>query len=626
MWAGFTHAHTSLPGTLTLSARSWLFRSRTSRYWTQWFNVDGPEDGREYETIENICAAGKCPGGSRTTPCAGDLQPVGIECKDAHQLDVEQNGRRWGGAADQPQYFLAPSGKASCPAGTEAVGTFAECAQAAHVFVTAFPDELASLHDEYRERRSDRPPGCYVEDGEHFAFNEDANKAGQEGASPVCRGEPHSVTAYLPPWVACEPDDGLRCEAGAPSCPDFAVRFECVATEHWTRWFDLDNPSGHGDYETVKVICEQANMCPGSSTPCPQDSIATDVECRKVGTDGTAPLPDFVQCDREVGLTCVNADGHRCDDYEVRFRCGDPYAPRCIDGVADEAWAPQVPAFFGEHEFASSGVEGRAGEQCDPGAAAQVCTHEFGADWEVAPWEALQELQEARSAKELLRMVHVSEAQRLVVTKNGEACAPRTQGPRPHAWWALAAAGPHGEAPTWLDGGLQAAELRDSGAGNALLATLGNATGSMRVLCRRSGLSGEARQATCDALGVIVGEDCACAKEAPPSPPPPHRGMEPPAADMYPMPPAAGGGGHGSGSGGSGGGGGGSGVGAGAAVGLVAALALCVGGACMVYRRRRRKQQLRWVAMGGGEPDFTGSPFALDEGEEATAGYVPPAL
>jgi hypothetical protein len=39
----------------------------------------------------------------------------------------------------------------------------------------------------------------------------------------------------------------------APKCPDCFVSQVC-GNFYWTKWFDRDNPTGTGDYETIKDL------------------------------------------------------------------------------------------------------------------------------------------------------------------------------------------------------------------------------------------------------------------------------------------------------------------------------------------------------------------------------------
>ncbi len=98
-------------------------------------------------------------------------------------------------------------------------------------------------------------------------------------------------------------------------------------TQHgssWTGWYDRDNPSGNGDYESRHL---QSGVC---STP-------TGVECRTVGGLALWDTGELVSCSAMGGLVCVNADqpDGECDyDYKVRFLCpDDPGGPDPKPGI-----------------------------------------------------------------------------------------------------------------------------------------------------------------------------------------------------------------------------------------------------------------------------------------------------
>ncbi|XP_066269246.1 uncharacterized protein [Branchiostoma lanceolatum] len=149
------------------------------------------------------------------------------------------------------------------------------------------------------------------------------------------------------------------------TCLDYEVRFCCPRTcARWTQWFDRDNPSGVGDWESLyglvngnpvglrpeypgqicpmptdvhaRVIATQQELCVvlvglrpeyhGQICPMP-----TDVHARVIATQQEASLTGetFVYYDTANGFACRNQqqkDG-RCLDYEVRFCCPDPYCP-----------------------------------------------------------------------------------------------------------------------------------------------------------------------------------------------------------------------------------------------------------------------------------------------------------
>ena len=84
----------------------------------------------------------------------------------------------------------------------------------------------------------------------------------------------------------------------------------------WTQYYDRDNPSGNGDYETLTSlrndhpddICENPIAVDGRE-------VSEQVHYSQTG--------QILTVDRDVGLSCVNSQQRngRCLDYEVRFCC-----------------------------------------------------------------------------------------------------------------------------------------------------------------------------------------------------------------------------------------------------------------------------------------------------------------
>lgn len=101
--------------------------------------------------------------------------------------------------------------------------------------------------------------------------------------------------------------------------PDKAPRYaeggdsDDVTKSSWTQWYDRDNPSGTGDWETRDL---QSGVC---DTP-------SAVECQTVTGLYLWQTGDNVQCDTD-GLLCLNdaqSDGACDHDYKVRFLCCEP--------------------------------------------------------------------------------------------------------------------------------------------------------------------------------------------------------------------------------------------------------------------------------------------------------------
>lgn len=90
----------------------------------------------------------------------------------------------------------------------------------------------------------------------------------------------------------------------------------------WTPWLNRDNPSGTGDFETLREFLQAGRVPQSCGTP-------SKIECRRRGTSqlvqsGTQVNGERFTCDRKVGGYCYNsqqAPGIRCGDYEVRFLC-----------------------------------------------------------------------------------------------------------------------------------------------------------------------------------------------------------------------------------------------------------------------------------------------------------------
>ncbi|XP_062406270.1 cartilage intermediate layer protein 1-like [Sardina pilchardus] len=105
-------------------------------------------------------------------------------------------------------------------------------------------------------------------------------------------------------------------------CRDYKVRFVCPSTycadqqtTCWTRWFDRDDPSATGDWETLKELREEH---PGQICANP---IA--IESRTVDTDAPATMTgqDFLHYSPTIGFVCKNGPNQSCQDYKVRFGC-----------------------------------------------------------------------------------------------------------------------------------------------------------------------------------------------------------------------------------------------------------------------------------------------------------------
>ncbi|XP_069567079.1 uncharacterized protein [Brachyistius frenatus] len=103
-------------------------------------------------------------------------------------------------------------------------------------------------------------------------------------------------------------------------CEDYQVILTCPSDFCQgcrTRWFDMDNPTGRGDYETLLQLqmLYPSQVC---SQPVAIEAMTVSgVPAHKTG--------DFFQIyDATHGFACITAEqpaGTRCQDYKVRFTC-----------------------------------------------------------------------------------------------------------------------------------------------------------------------------------------------------------------------------------------------------------------------------------------------------------------
>ena len=87
------------------------------------------------------------------------------------------------------------------------------------------------------------------------------------------------------------------------------------ADDDWTAWYDVDSPTGDGDFESLSLIIEKY-----PEMVCDQP---THVEGRviKQGTDARNS-GQRITLNPTVGLICRNKENLlHCLDYEVRFCC-----------------------------------------------------------------------------------------------------------------------------------------------------------------------------------------------------------------------------------------------------------------------------------------------------------------
>jgi len=99
----------------------------------------------------------------------------------------------------------------------------------------------------------------------------------------------------------------------------------------WTQWFDRDNPSGTGDWETLNSL---RNENPGEICDNP-----TQIECQTLDGADYTETGQAVNCDIDTGLICLNSENNGdCEDYKIRVFCErepvlvcEEEAPQCIE-------------------------------------------------------------------------------------------------------------------------------------------------------------------------------------------------------------------------------------------------------------------------------------------------------
>ncbi|XP_023204002.1 cartilage intermediate layer protein 2-like [Xiphophorus maculatus] len=89
-----------------------------------------------------------------------------------------------------------------------------------------------------------------------------------------------------------------------------------MAYEGWTEWFDRDNPSGSGDWETLSSLRREN---PGKICPNPKSIEARTLSGRNAEDTGEK----IYKYDTTSGFVCRMKDqrDRKCHDYKVRFSC-----------------------------------------------------------------------------------------------------------------------------------------------------------------------------------------------------------------------------------------------------------------------------------------------------------------
>ncbi|XP_046887758.1 cartilage intermediate layer protein 1-like isoform X2 [Hypomesus transpacificus] len=83
----------------------------------------------------------------------------------------------------------------------------------------------------------------------------------------------------------------------------------------WTKWYDRDDPSGTGDWESLSDL-RRENRGEICARP-----IAIESKTVDTGTPAAQTGQHFLHFSTTVGFVCKNGPDQYCKDYQVRFRC-----------------------------------------------------------------------------------------------------------------------------------------------------------------------------------------------------------------------------------------------------------------------------------------------------------------
>nr|XP_028596855.1 uncharacterized protein LOC114602603 isoform X1 [Podarcis muralis] len=132
-------------------------------------------------------------------------------------------------------------------------------------------------------------------------------------------------------------------------CLDYKVRFTCPsnfcsASTCTTRWFDRDDPSGVGDFETLADLRREYPMdiCP--------EPIGIEAQTME-GIPASSTGQIFHPFNTKEGFACVNKEQkYSCLDYKVRFTCPSNFCSGCMTQWFDR----DDPSGRGDYELLSN--------------------------------------------------------------------------------------------------------------------------------------------------------------------------------------------------------------------------------------------------------------------------------
>nr|XP_015192309.1 PREDICTED: uncharacterized protein LOC107075500 [Lepisosteus oculatus] len=150
---------------------------------------------------------------------------------------------------------------------------------------------------------------------EHICYNPIAIHAQTVAGIPAKHTGNTFLTYDVTYGFAC-----INSDQSSGKCEDYRVMLTCpmdFCQVCRTGWFDIDDPSGRGDYETLQQILVEH----------PEGVCSDPLGIEAMTTAGTPALQTnnvFQVYDATYGFACVNAEqppNKPCEDYKVRFTC-----------------------------------------------------------------------------------------------------------------------------------------------------------------------------------------------------------------------------------------------------------------------------------------------------------------
>ncbi|XP_072315476.1 mucin-5AC-like [Eucyclogobius newberryi] len=299
-----------------------------TKCWTQWFDRDDPSATGDWETLFNLRKEN--PG----KICANPLEievltitglPVSSTGDVIYKCDVvtgfvcrnkdQKNGR----CSDYKVRFRCPPEFCDPPPTTETPTTTVETT------TVCATDPDTECWTQWFDRDDPSATGDW-----ETLFNLRKENPGKICANPLeievltITGLPVSSTGDV--IYKCDVVTGFVCrnkDQKNGRCSDYKVRFRCPPefcdpppTKCWTQWFDRDDPSATGDWETLFNLRKEN---PGKICANPLEIEVLTITGLPVSSTGDV----IYKCDVVTGFVCRNKDqkNGRCSDYKVRFRC-----------------------------------------------------------------------------------------------------------------------------------------------------------------------------------------------------------------------------------------------------------------------------------------------------------------